>query len=393
MATRLRTRRLFSSAAAAALAITGVVIAAPSAEAKVVPRTYDASFVAPASATHGVASPYSLRVTNTSTSISALDRIRITIPDGFSVAPGSVSAAGWTESLSGTTLTAQTRTPLRTGLRRGASLTVSFVATAPLGCDAMSVAWPLRVDGVLLVFSGPTPSVDVAKTPEPCASDPGGADAIDLSIPGAGGASLPNGSNGPVSLVVQQCSGPDPRYCGNGTEIELLGDFKNLYSNDAPATLIRVCSGSSSTACAHRNGRGALEPNEGDVDYDYNHLCAGNCAEYGRSAFDEREVEEDFFNFPTYISIKKDGVVKDFTEAGRCVPLPAANTSAARNVIPDPAGGPNLDALLVTGRIIDEAAKTAGFCIDVNAITRVGNEFGGDLIIPILFVEDIKARP
>ena len=35
----------------------------------------------------------------------------------------------------------------------------------------------------------------------------------------------------------------------------------------------------------------------------------------------------------------------------------------------------------------------AGFCVDVNAITRAGNSFTGDLTIPILFVEDIRARP
>ena len=40
-----------------------------------------------------------------------------------------------------------------------------------------------------------------------------------------------------------------------------------------------------------------------------------------------------------------------------------------------------------------EAGQAAGFCVDVNAITRTNNLFTGDLNIPVLFVEDFRLRP
>jgi hypothetical protein len=64
------------------------------------------------------------------------------------------------------------------------------------------------------------------------------------------------------------------------------------------------------------------------------------------------------------------------------VPLPVSNSD------------PNRYALLhLTGQITDPIAKSLGFCVDVNAITRTGNVFSGDLRIPVLFVEDLKLRP
>ena len=92
-----RPRRLFASAAAVALAVTGVALAAPSAEAAPAPRTYTA-VMTPATATPGVSTAYSVVVKNTSTKISALDRFSLMIPSGFTVTPGSAatSRAGWT---------------------------------------------------------------------------------------------------------------------------------------------------------------------------------------------------------------------------------------------------------------------------------------------------------
>ena len=45
------------------------------------------------------------------------------------------------------------------------------------------------------------------------------------------------------------------------------------------------------------------------------------------------------------------------------------------------------------GRILTSQAQAAGFCIDVNAITRAGNSFTGALSMPLLFVEDPRLRP
>jgi hypothetical protein len=42
--------------------------------------------------------------------------------------------------------------------------------------------------------------------------------------------------------------------------------------------------------------------------------------------------------------------------------------------------------------ITNPAAQALGFCVDVNAITRAGNRFSGDLVRPVLFVEDPKMR-
>lgn len=44
------------------------------------------------------------------------------------------------------------------------------------------------------------------------------------------------------------------------------------------------------------------------------------------------------------------------------------------------------------GKITSELALATGYCIDVNAITRSGNAFTGDLTRPVLLIEDPHMR-
>ena len=168
----------------------------------------------------------------------------------------------------------------------------------------------------------------------------------------------------------------------------------------APARLVRLCANNnpaaSTTDCPHSSSGTGTEAEPAGKNYLYNDLCNTNGnlnasrvlrrRDLRRAAFREREKEEDFRWYPTYISIKKmvGGVLIDtpFVKAERCVPLPSSNNDPNRTYL-----------LQLTDTILDPAAQAAGFCVDVNAITRAGDSFTGDLTIPILFVEDIRARP
>lgn len=173
-----------------------------------------------------------------------------------------------------------------------------------------------------------------------------------VKLTGAGGTSytalLPNGSNGPVSFTEVPCDAlaGDPSC---DTEVNLFGDFKDgegqpRYSFDDPAAIEWTCP--------------AAE-------------CPATPAVYG--SFDQDQVN-DFQNYRIEVSLLVDGEYTPFVEAEPCNPI-----------VTDPDD-------VVTGRITDPAAQTAGFCIDVYAISRADNSFGGDLTIPVLFVEDPKLR-
>ncbi len=390
---RTTRRRIVAAASASAIALVGVAVVAPSAEATVTPRTYTA-VMSPVVSEHGASADYSVTVTNTSTKISALDRFLLTVPEGFVVDPLSLGAdrSGWSVTLQsdGAKIKATTSKPIRYGVRKGDALAVSFSAKAPFGCAAATVSWPVYADGVLLPFSlqGAAPSSSIRAVAGTCTTVVGvpgtKIPVADLTIPGAGQADLGSGANGPVSLTVQACTAD--ATCTKGSELELLGSFKDaqgnpLYDYDNPASISRVCTVDSNTTgsanCRHQVPGLSGTEGEGDGDYRYNYFCTSSCAGYGQP-FGEREVEEDFQWHPTYVSINGGA----FTLAGRCVPLPESNSD------------PNKAALLeLTGKITDPAAQAAGFCVDVNAITRANNSFAGDLTIPVLFVEDIKLRP
>ncbi len=196
---------------------------------------------------------------------------------------------------------------------------------------------------------------------------------------------LSNGANGPVTLVVENCDGDqiETAPCSNGTQIELSGNFKDnegqpLYSNSDPAEIDWLCPAS---ACPH-GPNGTIEAGEPSSSYLYNYNCPGTQCVGEGTLFGEREVEEDFNWYPLYVAIVKNGQLQPFARAGRCVPLPTSGSDPNKNTL-----------LTTTGQITDPLAVAAGFCVDVNAITRVGNAFGGNLSIPVLFVEDPKLRP
>jgi hypothetical protein len=204
-----------------------------------------------------------------------------------------------------------------------------------------------------------------------------------LTVSGAQ-ADLRNGANGPVSIVVSACATDQTVVapCSAGTQVLLTGNFKTdasvpLYSFAAPASISWLCSAST---CPH-GANGTVEP-EPSTNYRYNYDCPSSSCQGEGTQFGEREVEEDFHNYPVFVSIHKGGVNTPFAPAPRCVPLPTSNYDPSRYAL-----------LHQTGQITDPTAKALGFCVDVNAITRAGNLFSGDLHIPVLFVEDLKLRP
>jgi hypothetical protein len=198
-----------------------------------------------------------------------------------------------------------------------------------------------------------------------------------LTVPGAQ-ADLRNGANGLVTIAVRACTDPTVAApCRAGTEVQLNGNFKDaagksLYSFAAPARISYLCA---AVTCPHLD-------QEPSPNYDYNYDCPGTWCVGEGSLFGEREVEEDFNDNPVFVSLHQGGVDGPFARAPRCVLLPTSNYD------------PNRYALLhQTGQIINPAAQKLGFCLDVNAITRAGNRFTGDLRLPVLFVEDFKMRP
>ncbi len=197
----------------------------------------------------------------------------------------------------------------------------------------------------------------------------------------AGGstANLPQGANGPVALFSQPCAQADPT-CTQATEITLDADFKdprsptnaNLYSFAAPASLSVPCGG----GCAHADTN---EPFLTYPSYPGNTPVLGGT--FSQADVNEFEQVEDFGRWPLEVALKNaQGVYPTdanghiiFTIAPPCVDLTPANVAK-------------------TGTIASAAAQAAGFCVDVYAMSRTGGTFTGDLVRPILFVEDIKSR-
>ena len=267
----------------------------------------------------------------------------------------------------------------------------------PVGATTASVAgatYDTRENGVGVAVdwtgSPPTPddtfSIDVLGDAATSNGTPGSTLTVQGEESGAK-AVLSNGANGPVTLVVENCDGDQTATapCTTGTQFVLTGNFKDnsnppqpLYSFASPAEIDWLCGPSD---CPH-GPNGTVEGGEPSTSYLYNYNCPGSSCSGEGSTFGEREVEEDFNWYPLYISIHKGGVDTPFARAGRCVSLPTSSSDPAK-----------MAKLTVTGQITDPAAQTAGFCVDVNAITRAGDVFGGALTIPVLFVEDLKLRP
>jgi hypothetical protein len=166
---------------------------------------------------------------------------------------------------------------------------------------------------------------------------------------------------------LQRPCSTDESNCRTGTEVELAGDFggplsgkPELYSPDNPARVTLICLAS---LCPHASP-GSEEPeNEPEgKPYSYNR--------FDPYAGDEREMVEDYNWYPVYVQLKG---AADFGElpAPPCVPA---------------------DDLYTTGKVTSELALSTGYCVDVNAITRAGDSFSGDLSQPVLFIEDPRMR-
>ncbi len=393
-------RRRVGTIAASVLALTGLSAVSNSAQASVVSLKiqFTAAVSSPDTATSPVAAvigtPVHLdfKLTNTSNFFAPMGKFQITAPTGFTVATPSVDRAGWTASISGQVITTAIARPLTlVGLRPGQSLTLSVVATAtPAAANPLLVetptTWAAKGYGFLglLRFSlqGPNPVVAVvtagtatfaaapnvpltgiaapAETGGPCLLDPN---------PVCSKADLPHGANGNVYFVQRPCAIGVDVGCATGKEVELSADFGTLYSLTSPGSVTITCVEST---CFHKADGQTIreeEPSsEGVVNpYDYNYTCVplSLCG----SDYTEREVEEDFAAYPIFVQLKG---ATSFVQAPRCV---VTSDLTTRGVISSP------------------AAVTLGFCVDVNATTRTGNAFSGNLNQTVLFVEDPKMRP
>ena len=351
-------RRLFVGVVALGAALAGGLVAAPSAAAAPQVRYFTAA-LAPGAVTPGAATPMTLTVKNTSTAISFLDRVRVTIPAGFTVAPGGVTSlrGGWSASLTdATTLTAKTSTPLRSGLYKNESLTINLTATTQTGfCPSAAVPWTVRADGILLPFvlQGATPGVTVtpSATCTNAALSPG--TPATLTIPGAV-AGLGNGAAGNVALYslpcVENCFGSD-------TVVTLTGNFKAngqpLYGFGgglSPATMTLTCSADD---CPY-----APVPQIQSLRSRHWHCEQQTCPAYDPTA--------DLANYPVWVALETStpGVYGDYVQAQPCV-------NGA------PVGG-------------------ATFCVDTAHMTRplVADDYPlcsfGGLTIPVLFANDPK---
>jgi hypothetical protein len=217
--------------------------------------------------------------------------------------------------------------------------------------------------------SGDSFAIDVLGAADTSNGAPGSV----LSVPGAT-TTLTAGADGPVSLTVNGCDAETDSYCSNGTEVELDGRFKdehgaNLYGFGTPAVP-------------------GVTPTDTDLlaPLQVSRICsASDCPNHrnGNAHFGQRDAEKDFNAYPTFVSLRlADGSETPFVQAPRCAPLPASKWDPLKGFL-----------LSVTGKMLTPEAQHLGFCIDVNAISRIGNKCRGDLKIPVLFVEDLKLRP
>ncbi len=369
MAKRRTAYAIFVPLAVSAVAVSGLALASPAQAAFVPAIQFTTTVASPDTATSPPAIPnagsirLAFRVTNTSNVFSLLGRVSVVAPAGFTLSAPTVNLAGWTPAISGQTLRANVSRPIVTaGLWPGQSVVVGATATNTSTVTAPttstftpSATGPLGFVNFKLQGAAPT-AVALPAGAAAFAGTPG-VPLTDLTAPiGTSSADLPNGAIGNVYFGQTTCSTTDPT-CPLGTEVDLTGNFGTLYSDSAPGSVVVTCDGK----CAH-------EDSENYTNYNYNYMCDNDSCVEGSDPFGEREVNEDFNDYPVYVELKGS---TSFVEAPRCV----AESD-----------------LTTTGKIVDPAAVAAGFCVDVNAITRVGNTFTGDLLRPVLFVEDPKMR-
>jgi len=190
-------------------------------------------------------------------------------------------------------------------------------------------------------------------------------------------AELSGGGTGDATLAMLSCAGVSVCPEG-GTRFDLGGSFKDengqpLYGfgttpgERLPAVLRATCAGRDCPSTVVGSGKHGSDS-----------ACAGKECVTRAGDFAGRSLERDFLDYPVYVSmLLPDGSYAPYAKAGRCVPLPTSRIDPQRNAL-----------LARTGAIVDRAAQVAGFCVDVNAISRAGKSWTGKLRIPVLFVED-----
>jgi hypothetical protein len=370
MAKRRTAYALLVPLAVTAVAVSGLALAAPAQAAFVPAIQFTTTVASPDTATAPPAIPnagsirLAFTVSNTSNLLTVLGRISITAPAGLTLTAPTVSLPGWTASISGQTLRAVISRPLVTAgiwptqsIVVGATATNATTVTVPTTSTfTPSATGPLGL--IPFKLQGPAPTAVALPAGSAAFAGTPGVALTNLTAPiGTSSANLPNGAIGNVYFGQTTCATTDPT-CPRGTEVDLTGNFGTLYSDSAPGSVVVACGGQ----CPHPDRDDFSKP------YDYNYLCThGSCRE-GSDPFGEREINEDFNAYPVYVELKGS---TSFVQAPRCV----AESD-----------------LTTTGKIVAPAAVAAGFCVDVNAITRVGDCFTGDLLRPVLFVEDPKMR-
>lgn len=382
--------RLLPAVVAAACGLVGLTALAPNADASVAaPKgRFTATVTSPDTTTSPVvatvATPITLTflLTNTSVVNASVQKFTLTAATGFAVSSASVGLPGWTATILGQVVTVKVAHPRSTSfLKPGQSLTVTVVTTAGTSAaDPNLIQTPATFTVVAyslckFIISGPQPGVLVVApgtaffpgTPGvPLNIAPngptGGPCLLDSSNPICSSAKLPNGAVGNVYFLQRPCvfNESDPT-CTKGTEAELSGNFSNLYTAASPGQLTLTCL---AATCPHAD----QDPSNQAYDWNLGCLAEFSCDDGNGHPFGEREVEEDFAAYPVYVELKGGS---SFVRAPRCVAI---------------------NDLTTTGQIIDPAALNLGFCVDVNAITRTDNSYGGDLKLPVNFVEDPKMR-
>ncbi|TWP37428.1 hypothetical protein [Leekyejoonella antrihumi] len=239
----------------------------------------------------------------------------------------------------------------------GASLT-STAVTSSNGTGVITATYSQAQSGLQLQVGSPgltpgTATVDVVTAGVSGTGSPG-----TLSVANTT-ATLSAGSVGPEFLTVEPCSTTDST-CPAGSEASLQGVFTQangteLYSDAKPATMTWACS---DQVCPTPWLKGVTWP----WFLPYTNI--------------DRII--DFSRYPIYVSLEVNGVDTPFARAPSCEDLY------------------NWRDFGRTGVIESAAAKAAGFCVDVYAMSRAGEggrqSATGALTTPVLFVQDPKLR-
>ena len=242
------------------------------------------------------------------------------------------------------------------------------------GTGTVTATYSAATAALALTLSSPGLTSDSVSTPVVTAGDSSDGSPGTLTA-GPAGAALPAGAVGPVFLTVAPCVSTPDAPCPGSSEITLAGRFttdagQELYSYAHPAKVTWTCLAAD---CPHRDG-GHYGATGHWWDFHWDALSA--------TLKNKRAVVEDFVDYPMEVSMFVDGAYQPYGVAPSCVDLA------------------NKYKIGLTGVIDSAAAKAAGYCVDVYAITRSVTasskgcqSYFGDLTLPVLFVEDPKMRP